>query len=80
MKRGRATRRSFGGHYYSEKAPAIALLALPAFALTAWTQMLMGIDPDSEPARRVSDWTATAGSIGLLVAAGVVAFSLFSRR
>jgi hypothetical protein len=63
-----------GGHYYSEKAPAIALLALPAFALTAWTQSLMGIDPDSEPARRVSDWTATAGSLGVLVALGGVAF------
>lgn len=69
-----------GGHYYSEKAPAIALLALPAFALTAWTQSLMGIDPDSEPARRVSDWTATAGSIGVLVAAAGVAFFALLRR
>ena len=68
------------GHYYSEKAPAIALIALPAFALTAWTQSLMGIDPDSEPARRVSDWTATAGSIGVLVAAGGVAFFALLRR
>jgi hypothetical protein len=69
-----------GGHYYSEKAPAIALLALPAFALTAWTQLLMGIDPDSESARRISDWTATAGSIGVLVAAAGVAFFALLRR
>ncbi len=69
-----------GGHYYSEKAPAIALVALPAFALTAWTQLLIGIDPDSESARRVSDWTATAGSIGVLVAAAGVAFFALLRR
>ena len=68
------------GHSYSEKAPAIALLALPAFALTAWTQLLMGIDPDSEAARRVSDWTATAGSIGVLAAIGGVAFFALLRR
>jgi hypothetical protein len=69
-----------GGHYYSEKAPAIALLAMPAFALTAWTQKLMGVDPESEAARRVSDWTATAGSIGVLAAAGGVAFFALLRR
>lgn len=68
------------GHYYSEKAPAIALIALPAFALTVWTQSLMGIDPDTEPARGVSDWTTTAGSIGVLVAAGGVAFFALLRR
>lgn len=68
------------GHYYSEKAPAIALIALPAFAITAWTQSLMGINPDSEPARRVSDWTTTAGSLGVLVAAGGVAFFALLRR
>ena len=42
--------------------------------------MLMGIDPDSEPARRISDWTTTAGSIGVLVAAGGVAFFALLRR
>lgn len=68
------------GHFYSEKAPAIAAIALPAFALTAWTQSLIGIDPDSESARRVSDWTTTAGSIGVLVALGGVAFFALLRR
>ena len=68
------------GHYYSEKAPAIALIALPAFAMTAWIQQQMGIDPDSEPARHVSNWTATAGSIGILVAGGGVAFFALLRR
>lgn len=62
------------GHYYSEKAPAMALAALPAFAVTAGIQKLLGIDPDAPPATRVSAWIATAFSVGLLAAAGGVAF------
>jgi hypothetical protein len=62
------------GHYYSEKAPAILVLALPSFAITVWIQQAMGIDPDSPSASRVSTWIATAGSIGLLAALGGVAF------
>lgn len=63
-----------GGHYYSEKAPAIVLLALPAFTATVFAQQRAGIDPDSPEAWRVSNWVATAGSIGVLAAAGGVAF------
>lgn len=63
-----------GGHYYSEKAPAIVLLALPAFSLTVLTQKLMGIDPDSPEGWRASQWVATVGSVGLLAALGGVAF------
>ncbi len=62
------------GHYYSEKAPAIVVIALPAFVLTTWTQRLMGTDPDSSNAWRVSQWIATAASVGLIAAAGGAAF------
>jgi hypothetical protein len=62
------------GHYYSEKAPAMVLAALPAFATTVWIQQMLGIDPDAQPAWRVSEWTATAASVGLLAALGGVAF------
>jgi hypothetical protein len=62
------------GHYYSEKAPAVVLMALPAFSLTVLTQKLMGIDPDSTAGWRASQWVATAGSVGLLAALGGVAF------
>lgn len=62
------------GHYYSEKAPAMALAALPAFAITAAVQKAMGIDPDADAARRVSEWIATVFSVGLIAAAGGVAF------
>ena len=64
------------GHYYSEKAPAIVVMALPAFAVTAWLQRLMGVDPDSPPAWRVSQWTATAASVGLVAAVGGAFFFL----
>jgi len=41
------------GHYYSEKAPAIVMLAVPAFAATAVAQRIAGIDP-IHPARGAS--------------------------
>lgn len=62
------------GHYYSEKAPAMVFLALPSFALTVAVQKMLGVDPDSMRAGRVSEWIATAASVGLLAALGGVAF------
>jgi hypothetical protein len=64
------------GHYYSEKAPAIVAFALPAFAVTTWLQRVIGIDPDSQPAWKVSQWIATVGSVGLVAAVGGAAFFL----
>jgi hypothetical protein len=61
-------------HYYSEKAPAMALLALPSFAVTVAVQKAIGVDPDAQPATRWSEWIATALSVGLLTAIGGVAF------
>ena len=54
------------GHYYSEKAPAMVVVALPSFALTVWFQKLLGVDPDQLPGWHVSEWVATVGSIGNL--------------
>lgn len=62
------------GHYYSEKAPAMALLALPSFAATVGLQKLKGLDPDVAPQTRWSEWIATSFSVGLLAAIGGVAF------
>lgn len=64
------------GHYYSEKAPAIVAMALPSFAVTAWLQRLIGVDPDSPAGWRVSQWIATAGSVGLVAALGGACFFL----
>ena len=62
------------GHYYAEKAPAIAAFALPSFAVTVGVQRLLGVDPDAQPGWRWSEWIATAASVGLLTALGGVAF------
>jgi hypothetical protein len=62
------------GHYYSEKAPAMALIALPPFAITVWIEKLAGLDPDQQPGQRIAEWIATACSIGVLAAFGGVAF------
>jgi hypothetical protein len=62
------------GHYYAEKAPAMAALALPSFAVTVWVQRMLGVDPDAQPGWRWSEWIATAASVGLLAALGGVAF------
>jgi hypothetical protein len=62
------------GHYYSEKAPAMALAALPAFAATVAIEKLAGLDPDQQPGRRIAEWVATALSAGVLAALGGVAF------
>ena len=68
------------GHYYSEKAPATVLFALPAFTATVMAQRQRGIDPDSAPAWVVSNWIATAGSVGVVAALGGVAFFAAMRR
>src|SRR4051794_16054648 len=62
------------GHYYSEKAPGMALAALPAFAAAVGIERLAGIDPDGDRGRRISEWIATVGSVGLLAALGGAAF------
>jgi hypothetical protein len=62
------------GHYYSEKAPAMVFFASPSFALTVGVQKMLGIDPDSRSAGRVSEWIATSASVGVLTALGGVAF------
>jgi hypothetical protein len=67
------------GHYYSEKAPAMVLFALPSFALTVGVQKMLGIDPDAPAASRVSAWIATAFSVGVLTALGGVAFFVLLR-
>jgi hypothetical protein len=68
------------GHYYSEKAPAVVLFALPSFAAIVTVQRLMGINPDAPGAWRVSEWIATAGSVGMVTALGGVAYFLLLTR
>lgn len=69
-----------GGHYYSEKAPGGAALALPSFALTAVALRVSGIAIDSPQGWLVSGWIATALSVGLIMAIGGTCFFLFLAR
>lgn len=64
-------------HYYSEKAPGGAFLALPAFLLADAALKVTHIDLDSPSGWTISQWVATAGSVGLLTALGGVCFFLF---
>jgi len=68
------------GHYYSDKAPGIVFLALPAFALSAGILHLLDVPLDSEKGWLASDWITTAGSVGVITALGGVAMFLFLCR
>jgi hypothetical protein len=65
------------GHYYSDKAPGIVVLALPAFALSAGMLRVFDIDIDSPKGWFISDWITTALSVGLITALGGAAMFLF---
>jgi hypothetical protein len=70
-----------GGHYYSEKAPAMVLLALPSFAAVVAIEKIAGLDPEQPPGRRFAEWAATVFSIGVITALGGTAFfALISTR
>lgn len=58
------------GHYYSDKAPGIVFLALPAFALSAGILHLLDVPLDSDNGWLASDWITTAGSVGLISRVG----------
>jgi hypothetical protein len=68
------------GHYYSEKTPAIALAALPSFALTVFAQRALGIDPDRPAGWQFSQRMATVFSVGTIAALGGVAFFWLLRQ
>jgi hypothetical protein len=70
----------YKGHYYSDKAPGIVFLALPAFAVSAGILNLLDIPLVSPRGWRISSWIATAGSVGVITALGGVAMFLFLHR
>ena len=60
----------FFGHYYSDKAPGTAALALPAFAAAAVALDNTGVPLQSKQGWLISSWVACAGSIGVVAATG----------
>jgi hypothetical protein len=68
------------GHFYSDKAPGPAVLALPAFALGAELLRLRGTDLESKPGWLATSWVASFFSQAMPAAAGAVAmFSWLGR-
>jgi hypothetical protein len=75
----------FDGHYYSDKAPGTAVLALPAFALAQLLLKLEGGVEDTISGWRSGDWLlvswlATVGSVGLITALGGASFFVWLCR
>jgi hypothetical protein len=70
----------FEGHYYSDKAPGTAVVALPAFAVAAGVLKLDGVPLDSKAGWLVSSWVACAGSIAIVTALGGVALFAWLER
>lgn len=67
----------FEGHYYSDKAPGGAALALPGFAISAGVMKLLNIDLDSTAGWRYSSWLTIVLGVGIFTAAGGVACFLW---
>lgn len=63
----------FNGHYYSEKAPGIIPLALPAFVFSLFVTESRGLFIDAPQGWALSAWITTVGTAGVLAALGGVA-------
>ena len=70
----------FNGHYYSDKAPGVVLLAVP-FALAARAALqAVGVDPESPRGEVALSYLASAGAVALPTAlAGICVFFLALR-
>lgn len=70
-----------GDHYVSDKGPGVVLLAFPAFTISAAIVHVFGIDIDQGKGWQITEWAATAGSLGILLSiAGTFLFYLLSKR
>jgi len=63
----------FNGHFYSEKAPGIIPLALPAFVFSLFVTESRGLFIDAPQGWALSAWMTTVGTTGVLTALGGVA-------
>ena len=58
----------WNGHFYSEKAPGVVVIAAPAFAAVYATLGALSIDSSSELGWKILEWFTTVFSVGLLAA------------
>jgi hypothetical protein len=68
------------GHYYSDKAPGIVFLAIPAFAVAKGILHVLDVPLDSDKGWLASSWITTVGSVGLITALGGALMFLFLCR
>lgn len=67
----------FEGHYYSDKAPGLALAAIPIVEPSRLIYQAFGGDPETFSGLALLSWLATVFTVGLFSAwAGVVLFDL----
>lgn len=71
---------SHRGHFYSDKAPGTAILALPAFAAADMLMRSKGNEEDSLGAWLTTSWAACAFSQALPATLGTVAFFAWLQR
>jgi hypothetical protein len=64
---------SFGGNYFSDKAPGTVALALPGFLVGVFGGRLLGVSLESDRGCLISSWVACAASLGLVAALGAAA-------
>jgi len=70
----------FEGHFYSDKAPGVASIALPAFAVSVLGLKAVNIWRDSSQAWLISSWAACAGSLGIISALGGAVFFVWLEK
>ena len=68
----------YRGHYYSDKAPGLALAALPVVAVESAVLRTLGVDPESPRGIVALTYTATVAVDGVPTAAAAVCLSLIA--
>ncbi|HEV3218046.1 MAG TPA: hypothetical protein VGZ27_20130 [Vicinamibacterales bacterium] len=69
---------TYNGHVYSDKAPGLALTAVPVVAAATVALRSIGVDPKSERGIVALTYTATVALDGVAIAAAAVGLSLIA--
>ena len=70
----------FQGHYYSDKAPGVAFLAIPFAEAARWCMRRWGVDPESPRGEYALSYIVTAGAVALPTAFAVVCLFFLALR
>ena len=70
----------FQGHYYSDKAPGVAFLAIPFAEAARWCMPRLGVDPESPRGEYALSYIVNAGAVALPTAFAVVCLFFLALR